>query len=109
MNDLPLRVALQRTLKGLISDLNDHKLNAQAVAHADVTSIDHLRWMANHSLSHLLEWPVDKISRWIGYIQGVMTASNIMDPIEERDRTRPFFHEAYTAMNISIPKTTERE
>lgn len=35
----------------------------------------------------------DKISRWIGFIQGVMSVKGYISVDEERDFSRPLFHE----------------
>lgn len=40
-------------------------------------------------------WPVDKTSRWIGFIQGVLFKDGILDLDEEREFTRPIFHSVY--------------
>lgn len=40
-------------------------------------------------------WPIDKSSRWIGFIQGVMFKDGIIDLDEERYFTRPIFHSVY--------------
>lgn len=53
-------------------------------------------------------WPTDKTSRWIGYIQGVLASNGQLDVNAERDRTRPFFHEAYQALGLIVPETVDR-
>ena len=45
----------------------------------------------------------DKVSRWLGYIQGVMTVHKWINVPEERDLTRPLFHQAYEDMGIDKP------
>lgn len=43
---------------------------------------------------------------WIlGYVQGVMTARGAMNMDDERDRTRPIFHEAYRKAGLGVPPT----
>jgi hypothetical protein len=65
--------------------------------------------MMNRCLEHLFVWPIDKISRWIGCVQGVMRCRGVLDFSAERDRTRPIFHKAYAATGQVIPETAERQ
>jgi hypothetical protein len=104
MEDLPLRVAHQQTIMGLLEMIPKEDSNPPS----DDTSFDHLFWMMTHCMEHLFVWPIDKISRWIGCVQGVMRCRGVLDFGAERDRTRPIFHKAYEAMGQTIPKTTER-
>lgn len=103
MSDKPLREALKLTLEGLLPIiLPIDKIDGP-------TSFPHLRWMCETALENLQAWPTDKTSRWIGFVQGVLAARGRLDVNDERDRTRPFFHEAYEAMSQNIPPTQERE
>lgn len=67
-----------------------------------------VNWMAQHILgnAHL---PIDKISRWLGFIQGVLAVRNLLSVKDERDSSRSIFHRAYKAMGILPPKTASRE
>lgn len=102
MSDMPLRVALRQTLQGL-----DQVMPKEDNIEGD-TSFEHLHWMISNCLVHIMEWPTDKISRWIGFIQGVLTVRGVITTQEERDRTRPIFHKAYETMGFKKPKTIER-
>lgn len=104
MEDLPLRVAHRQTIEGLLAMIPTEDTNPPS----EDTSFDHLRWMMNRCMEHLFVWPIDKISRWIGCVQGVMRCRGVLDFGAERDRTRPIFHRAYEAMGQAIPKTAER-
>ena len=53
------------------------------------------------------DWPTDKISRWIGWIQRGLIDNKITTTQIERDFSRPLFHEAYEEMGYDIPKTIE--
>jgi hypothetical protein len=44
----------------------------------------------------------DKISRWLGFIQGIMYVYNWID-IEERNYSRKLFHKAYEKLNLEKP------
>ena len=50
--------------------------------------------------------PEDKISRWLGFIQGVMVMKGYTTVNIERDFSRPLFHKVYKTNNIDIPKNT---
>ena len=52
-------------------------------------------------------WSIDKTSRWIGFIQGVLFMNKILDLSEERDFTRPLYHKAYKDSGLEIPKTVK--
>lgn len=54
-------------------------------------------------------WPVDKTNRWIGFIQGVMYCNCLLNIDEERDFTRPLFHEYYKKNSIQIPESVKVE
>lgn len=98
----PLTRAYLEVIDGLLLLIPDEleKDNAK-------TNWQNLRWMMVTARSCADVWPVDKTSRWIGFVQGVMTCRGILDVDAERDRTRPIFHEAYAAMDLEIPKTQE--
>jgi len=51
--------------------------------------------------------PIDKLSRWLGYIQGVIIERNLTTIQTERDFSRPLFHKAYKNENIKIPKSID--
>jgi hypothetical protein len=109
IDDKPLRVALEQTLTGLKTQFPTFDQEYAQGFEGDDTCYEHLHWMIDQCIAHLNEWPADKISRWIGYVQGVLTCRGIMDPSKERDRTRPFFHEAYVAMGWKKPETLDRK
>lgn len=97
--DGPLRHALKETIIGLRVQIPPSSLEGP-------TSPDHLKWMLDRCLVEIETMPVDKISRWIGFVQGCLATSLHGFSIEEeRDRTRPLFHAAYKAMGIPIPET----
>ena len=45
----------------------------------------------------------DKISRWLGYVQGIMTIYGWITVEEERENTRPLFHQAYEDLGLDKP------
>lgn len=70
-------------------------------------SNSNLYWMCTQIIED--ELPDDKISRWIGFIQGVMSVKGYIDVDIERDLSRPMFHSVYNNSNIAIPETKELE
>lgn len=94
----PIRVALQEALIGLIPQIPVVQSDDAAP-----TSMTHLHWMMVHALRNYHIWPIDKTSRWIGFVQGVLAARGFLNVDAERDRTRPIFHEAYRQMGETIP------
>lgn len=79
-------------------------------AYGDDDSPEHLKWMVAEIVSNAgsTEFPIDKLSRWLGYIQGILRAHRVLDTTAERDRTRPIFHSAYRIMGIQPPKKRDR-
>lgn len=94
-----IRTALLITLDGLLEMIPAENDGYGA------TSNWNLRWMIEHAVDCLDDFPIDKTSRWIGFIQGVLAMKGCLDVEAERDRTRPIFHRAYTNAGIKIPKT----
>jgi hypothetical protein len=76
---------------------------------SDSTSIANLRWMCEVSIENLETYPIDKLSRWLGYVQGCLTSRGLIDVQTERDFSRPLFHAAYADHPHGIPPTRERQ
>lgn len=62
---------------------------------------DHLLWMCNELLYN--RYPIDKMNRWLGYIQSVLIMQNIFNVEDERNFSRPIFHIAYRTEGVTIP------
>lgn len=71
------------------------------------TSYAHLRGMCAHALENVENWPIDKLSRWLGFVQGILIFHGVMRVDGERDFSRPLFHAAYAEEGIEIPKTQD--
>lgn len=54
-----------------------------------------LRWMCATALQHAEDWPVDKLPRWLGFVQGVLVERGVLSIDTERDFSRPLFRAAY--------------
>ena len=100
----PIRFACLQTLEGLLQIIPQ-----QPDPSDSPTSIANTKWMAEHCISNLETMPIDKLNRWIGFIQGVLACHGLLDVRTERDRTRPFFHAAYAATGQATPVPQERQ
>lgn len=49
--------------------------------------------LCRHAIGGIDRLSEDKANRWLGFVQGVMIASRVLDIEEERNFTRPLFHE----------------
>lgn len=72
----------------------------------DPTGIQHLRKMCEMAIRHP-EMYIDKHSRWLGYVQGILVMRGHVRVDEERDFSRPLYHEAYRRMGLPRPKIIE--
>ena len=56
---------------------------------------------------HAEDWPADKSSRWIGFVQGVLFSVGLLNVDDEREFTRPLFHEYYCRSGLDIPESID--
>ena len=71
----------------------------------DKTSPGHLLKVCEEAMKRQ-DFPDDKTSRWLGFVQGVMAVKGLICVDEERNITRASFHKAYKEMDIEKPLTT---
>lgn len=71
-------------------------------------SLKNLSWMCAQGAAESDRLPLDKISRWLGCVQGCLGMRGLISIEAERDITRPLFHAAYAAEGIEIPGRRER-
>jgi hypothetical protein len=69
----------------------------------DGCSRAHLLWMCATAIEQAPAWPVDKTSRWLGFVQGVMTLRGLLTVSGEREFSRPLFHTAYAEQGQAAP------
>lgn len=69
------------------------------------TGLANLAWMCRTAIDAIDSYPVDKLSRWLGFVQGVLAARGAIKVAEERDFSRPLFHAAYRSIGEAIPAT----
>lgn len=65
------------------------------------TSLQHLKWMCEHCINKIETndeyFNVFKISRWLGFVQGVLATKEIISVTEEREVTRPWLSDKNNA------------
>lgn len=69
-----------------------------AMSAVDKTSKNHLYWMCwqmSENLRTKPNYPLDKASRWLGYVQGVLIFQGYLTTERERNFSRPLFQQAY--------------
>lgn len=79
----------------------------------DFTDDKYLLWMIRTAVENIDNWPIDKSSRWLGFIQGVLSVSKDSGAYgefvkQELDFFHELFHAAYKLDGIEVPKTEER-
>lgn len=89
-------------LKDFLNDLPEQFKESPHLPSSQTPS--HLIWMIDTLLENP-HWPIDKKSRWLGFIQGVCACHFGLDVDEERNFTRPLFHQAYSNTHQDIPQT----
>ena len=78
-------------------------LEANKLEDGDETSAANLAWMCRTAIEGNMTLPLDKLSRWLGFVQGVMAVRGMISVEGERDFSRPLFHAAYAAEKLLIP------
>ena len=66
-----------------------HKNKKDPYAHVNQASMEHLYWMCVTAQER--DMPIDKASRWLGFVQWCLVMRGLLDVDEERDYTRPLF------------------
>ena len=69
-------------------------------------NIDILK-LTQEAINKINELPIDKLSRWLGYIQYHMILTYEFTIDTERNFSRPLFHAAYENNNIPIPDSVD--
>lgn len=72
-------------------------------------SREHLLWMCQTAIDNAATWPVDKLSRWLGFVQGVLTLRGLLSVKGEREFSRPLFHAAYADQGQEAPASVGRD
>lgn len=72
-------------------------------------SLANLAWMCRTAIADGPNLPEDKVSRWLGFVQGGLAMRGLLDVGKERDVSRTLFHRAYKAMGRVPPASLARE
>ncbi len=64
-----------------------------------------LNILSKKAIEEIENYPTDKLSRWLGFIQAYVIFTNQTTIDVERDFSRPLFHKAYQNENIEIPNS----
>lgn len=51
-----------------------------------------LQALCTEAIENSGKYPFDKLNRWLGFVQGVLAATELIDVDTERDFTRPILH-----------------
>lgn len=75
--------------------LEDRKIVAKNEVETNPLSLPHAFWMINEALAVYKKtpntYPLDKYSRWLGFIQAILVLHKVTSVKAERDITRPWF------------------
>ena len=66
---------------------------------------NNLKELSIEAIDKINDYPIDKLSRWLGFVQGYIIFTNQSTIDIERDFSRPLFHNAYENENIKIPSS----
>lgn len=105
--DAPILRACIATLIGLGKAI-PRDLTVAEMEEGDKTSLANCDWMIDQCLKNATTMPLDKLNRWIGFVQGVLAVRGYLDVDAERERTRPLFHAAYRENWMRPPESQER-
>ncbi len=86
-----LIVAMAQQCRALIEGSQSNDTDLPQALHRN-----HLQWMCDRIEAQAKEWPVTKLHRWIGFIQGGMLASRMLD----FDTAKSMFDQAKSAYGI---------
>lgn len=64
-----------------------------------------LKILVEKAILEIDNYPIDKLSRWLGFVQGYVIFSEQTTIDNERDFSRTLFHKAYKNENIDTPKS----
>ncbi len=89
---------IQYTIRDATKTLFERYLN-------EFNLTNNLKELSIEAIDKINDYPIDKLSRWLGFIQAYVIFTNQTTIDVERDFSRPLFHKAYENENIKIPKS----
>lgn len=60
----------------------------------------HMVLLCTEAMENAHKYPFDKLSRWLGFVQGVLAAVGLIDVDAERDFSRPYLHAIHAGSSI---------
>lgn len=69
--------------------------------------IKHVNLMLTAIIVNGDSWPMDKSSRWLGFIQAKLIQHNIITLDGERNDTRDIFHQIYQDNGVNVPESID--
>jgi hypothetical protein len=81
--------------------LEDRKVKAKDQSgDENPLTLSHALWMCNYSLDYFKKnpntYPLDKFSRWLGFVQAILVLHKVTTVEDERNITRPWFTKGTT-------------
>lgn len=62
--------------------------------------------LCNEAIANGKDYPFDKMNRWLGFTQGVLATTGVIDVDAEREYTRPLLHQLHVQPVKSWPAKT---
>lgn len=62
--------------------------------------------LCTEAITNGKDYPFDKMNRWLGFTQGVLAATGLIDVDAEREYTRPLLHQLHVQPVKSWPAKT---
>ena len=60
--------------------------------------------LCEEAIANGTDYPFDKMNRWLGFAQGVLAATGVIDVDAEREYTRPLLHQMHQQPVLSFPR-----
>jgi hypothetical protein len=70
-------------------------------------SIENAKWMCRTGIENVETFPIDKLSRWLAFVQTGLIFRGVTTVDAERDYSRPLFQPAYRYWRGGVPPTQE--
>lgn len=84
--------ALKTLFERYLNIVNKNKLIFEGLALPERCSYTSISNLLNEAINNTDKYPFDKMHRWLGFTQGVLSVMGLIDVDEERDFTRPYLH-----------------
>lgn len=84
--------ALKTLFERYLTIVSKNKLILEGLALPERCSYESLTNLLNEAINNTESYPLDKMHRWLGFTQGVLSVIGLIDVDEERDFTRPYLH-----------------